>query len=81
MEDAKDVLLSWRNHKPTDQEAPVLLAMVHEAMGETTLASTVEKDFLSTVDEAEREALRAQFKAQREQVTAMLQGTVGAQTE
>jgi Flp pilus assembly protein TadD len=81
MEDAKEVLLSWRNHKPTDQEAPVLLAMVHEAMGETTLASTVEKDFLATVDEAERESLRAQFKAQRQQVAAMLQGAVEVQAD
>jgi len=81
MEDAKEVLLSWRSHKPTDQEAPVLLAMVHEAMGETAMASTVEKDFLATVEEKERDSLRARFKAQREQVSAMLQGTGEAQTE
>jgi len=81
MEDAKEVLLSWRSHKPKDQEAPVLLAMVHEAMGQPELASTVEKEFLATVDEADREALQAKFKAQRKQVAAMLQGPGEAQAE
>ena len=74
-------MISWRNHKPTDQEAPVLLAMVHEAMGEEELAATVEKEFLSTVPEAERDALKARFKAQRQQVSAMLQGAMGSQPE
>ena len=77
MEDAKEVLLSWRKHKPTEHEAAVLLAMVHEAMGEKEEAATVEREYLSTVTETEREALKARFKEQREQVATMLQGALG----